>query len=84
MSDRKYPIGTSIRFIHNYLDTGKTGTIVGYHDDKPAIYLPKADKHVKHNNYPTLSDGTKFTWYCGWNDIEVLTGGQLTFDFYNK
>ena len=39
MSDRKYPIGTSIRFIHNYLDTGKTGTIVGYHDDKPTIKM---------------------------------------------
>jgi hypothetical protein len=81
---RKYPIGTKIRFTHKMLDTNKEGIIVGFnYNNNPQIYLPKADKHIKGNAYPILSDGTKFTWACGWGDIEplVIKGQQLLFDF---
>ena len=39
MSDRKYPIGTKIKFLWECEDTGKIGTIVTYHGDSPAIYI---------------------------------------------
>ena len=83
MSDKKYPIGTKIKFLWDCEDTGKTGTIVAYHGDgDPTIYLPTADKHVKRNSC-TMYRGVKITWNCDCHEIEVLPqSGQLTFDFY--
>jgi len=80
---KKYPIGTNIRFLCAYEDTGKLGKIVGFHGDWPIVYLPTGDKHIKRNRYPVLSDGTKFTWRCPWREIEPITlkGEQLLFDF---
>lgn len=87
MSAKKYPIGTRIRFINPYFDTGLTGTIVGLTTSRgPDIYLPMAEKHVKYDKHPTLSDGTKFTWHCDWNEIEIFAvkGQQLLFSFMEK
>jgi len=81
MNDKKYPIGTKIRFLHHF-DFGKIGTIVGLRSNgKPIIFLPTADKHSIDNYYPTLSDGTKFTWKCSWHEIEPLKNVQLLFSF---
>lgn len=80
----KYPIGTRIRFTNSSLDTNKIGTIVAYRiNDLPIVYLPTAYKHIINNYYPVLSDGTKFTWKCGWNEVEKLPqkNEQLLFDF---
>ena len=87
MSVKKYPIGTKIRFIHPRIDTGLTGTIVGFtFNGRPDIFLPMADKHIKNNYHPTLDDGTKFTWHCSWNEIEPISvkGQQLLFSFMEK
>ena len=87
MTAKKYPIGTKIRFIHKSLDTGLKGTIVGLSlGGKPDIFLPMADKHIKDNYYPTLDDGTKFTWHCSWNEIERISikGQQLLFSFMSE
>ena len=84
MSVKKYPIGTTIRFIHPRLDTGLTGTIVGFtFNGRPDIFLPMSDKHIKDNRHPVLPNGVKFTWYCSWNEIEILVvkGQQLLFSF---
>jgi len=82
MATKKYPIGTPIRFLYKREDNGKTGKIVGLRSNGcPIIFLPTADKHTKRNSYPTLSDGTKFTWKCSWNEIEPLKNVQLLFSF---
>lgn len=84
---KKYPIGTRIRFTNSFLDTGKLGTIVAYRPgDNPIVYLPTADKHLKEHRYPTLPGGTKFTWKCSWDEVELVAriGEQLLFDFMNK
>lgn len=83
MNDRKYPIGTKIKFLNSKLDTGKVGTIVGYWESstKPAVYLPTADKHTKEGRYPILPNGIRFTWKCGWDEIELLKNVQLLFNF---
>ena len=84
MVTKKYPIGTRIKFIHPRLDTGLTGKIVGLSvGGGPDIYLPMAEKHVKYDRHPTLSDGTKFTWHCNWEEIELISikGQQLLFSF---
>ncbi len=81
---KTYPIGTKIRFLYKRIDTNKTGVIVGLRrGGGPIVFLPTADKHLKDNNYPTLPDGTKFTWKCGWDEIElfVLPNQQLLFNF---
>ncbi len=80
--NKKYPIGTKIRFMHKTLDTGKIGTIVAFHGDSPTVYLPTSCKHIENNYYPTY-DGVKITWHCGWNDIELLfqKNEQLLFEF---
>lgn len=83
----KYPIGTIIRFLYHHEDCGKLGTIVAYHSGRPTIYIPTAKKHVEKNRHPVLSDGTKYTWHCGWDEIEEieLVGQQLLFNFmYEK
>ena len=87
---KEYPMGTRIRFIHPRLDTNKIGKVVGYWEDdrgdgRPVIYLPTADKH-KEERYPTLSDGTIFTWKCKWNEIEKFyhKNEQLLFSFMYK
>ena len=83
---KKYPIGTRIRFLNKNFDTGLTGTIVGFsYDDKVDIFLPGARKHMEGGYYPTLPDGTKFTWHCKWDEIELLfvEGEQLLFSFMN-
>ena len=83
--DKKYPIGTKIRFINKTIDTNKTGTIVGLRpgSGRPVVFLPTAEKHIIENRYPTLSGGTKFTWKCGWDEIELLVqkNEQLLFSF---
>ncbi len=87
MATKKYPIGTKIRFIHKSLDTNKEGVIVGLTTSRgPDIYLPTANKHIKENYHPTLDDGTKFTWHCSWNEIELLVvkGQQLLFSFMSE
>ena len=77
----KYPIGTKIRFLYKYEDFNKIGTIVAIQSlGNPTIYLPTADKHCKRNRYPTLSDGTKFSWNCSWHEIEPIKS-QLLFAF---
>lgn len=84
MTTKKYPIGTKIRFINPTLDTNKTGTIVGFsYSGRVDIFLPTAEKHIKDNYHPTLPDGTKFTWHCRWDEIELLMvkGQQLLFAF---
>lgn len=79
----KYPIGTKVKFINPNLDTGKIGKIVGYLNDRPTVYLPRAYKHVMQNYHPTLPGNIKFTWHCSWREIEILSqkGQQLVFDF---
>ena len=84
---KKYPIGTKIRFLNRIMDTGKEGVIVGLTMNRgPDIYLPTAKKHLVDNYRPTLSDGTKFTWHCGWDEIEVLVVKcqQLLFPFMSE
>lgn len=78
----KYPIGTKIKFLNPHIDTGLTGTVVGF-TRQVDVYLPKADKHIVHSRYPVLSDGTKFTWHCEWNEIELIyvPNEQLVFSF---
>lgn len=87
MATKKYPIGTKIRFINPNLDTNKEGVIVAIlPNGHPTVYLPTADKHINQNYYPTLDDGTKFTWRCSWDEIEPISvkGQQLLFEFmYN-
>ena len=80
--DKKWPIGTKIRFIHRTLDTGKIGKIVAYHGGNPTVYLPTAEKHIKYNRC-SIYKGVKITWHCGWDDIEILAvkNQQLLFDF---
>jgi len=87
MAAKKYPIGTRIRFLNPFFDTGKKGVIVGLTTGRgPDIYLPTADKHIIHNHYPTLDDRTKFTWHCGWDEIEPISvkGEQLLFAFMSN
>jgi len=81
--NKKYPIGTKVRFVFPYEDTDKIGIIVGYHGSNPIIYIPTADKHIERNQHPILDDGTPFTWYCRWQDIEILVekNQQLLFAF---
>jgi len=81
--NKKYPIGTKVSFVYPYEDTGKIGTIVGYYGNSPIVYIPTADKHIKRHYHPTLDNGTPFTWYCGWRDIEILAekNQQLLFAF---
>ena len=86
MNDKKYSIGTKIRFLNSEFDTGMVGTIVGYWgfgDENPAIYLPTADKHIKYKCYPILLGGIRFTWKCHWNELEILVqkNQQLLFNF---
>lgn len=84
MEAKTHPIGTKIKFLNKMFDTNKTGVIVGFtFDGHVDIYLPTADKHIKGNRHPTLSDGTKFTWHCKWDEIEVLSqkNQQLLFAF---
>ena len=84
MVTKKYPIGTKIRFINPYIDTGLTGKIVGLTMGwGPDIYLPMAEKHIKHGRFPILSNGAKFTWHCRWEEIEPISvkGQQLLFSF---
>ena len=88
MRAKKYPIGTKIRFLHSYIDTNKEGVIVGTSNDNRGldIFLPTADKHIVDGYYPTLSDGTKFTWHCRWDEIEplVIKNQQLLFSFMEE
>ena len=87
MKTKKYPIGTKIRFLHPRIDTNKVGTIVGLSVDRgPDIYLPTAEKHTVGDRHPTLDDGTKFTWHCAWDEIEILVlkGQQMLFEFMYK
>ena len=82
MVNKKYPIGTPIKFLYEQRDYGKTGTIVGFQDNgNPIVFLPMADRHLINKHYPKLSDGTEFTWGCRWSEIEPLKGVQLLFDF---
>jgi len=83
LATKNYPIGTKIRFINHRFDTNKTGLIVGYwgNGTKPAVFLPTAEKHTKDNRYPILFNGTKFTWKCGWDEIEPVGEQQLEFSF---
>jgi len=83
----KYPIGTKIRFINTWFDTNKDGIVVAIRSNgEPTIYLPTALKHVVDNYHPILSDGTKYTWHCRWNEIELLTipNQQLVFSFMSN
>ena len=81
MIKQKYPIGTKIRFLYKGEDTNKVGVLVAIEMSRPYIYLPTADKHIKRNHHPILRDGTKYTWGCGWNEIEPLKKQQLMFSF---
>jgi len=79
---KAYPIGTKVKFIHKTLDTNKIGTIVGLrYDGRPIVFLPTAKKHLEENRYPMLDNGTKFTWKCSWDEIELMGQQQLLFDF---
>lgn len=86
MAIKQYPVGTRIRFIYNSEDYNKIGTIVGLqHNGNPIIFLPTADKHGD-GYYPVLPDGTKFTWRCSWQHVELLAlpNRQILFGFmYN-
>lgn len=86
MSDKKYPIGTKIKYVepdptHKAAkDIGKIGKIVGYHGwDWPVIFLPKS-KHISSKS----TSHTPASWACGWESIEVLLpkiNEQLLFSF---
>ena len=82
MITKKYPIRTKIKFLYRYQDTNKIGIIVGFRsDNRPIIFLPTARKHIEDNHYPTLSNGTKFTWKCNWDEVEPIGEQQLEFSF---
>ena len=83
MATKKYPIGTRIRFLYNNEDEGKTGVITDVCESSLTIYLPTAEKHIKRGYYPTDCKGNKMSWYCTWNQIEVIpqVGQQLLFSF---
>jgi len=83
MNDKKYPIGTKIRFLYKRVDTNKIGTIVAITPwGNPVIFLPTAQKHISDGYYFTLDDGTKYSWQCKWREIEkvVEKNQQLYFD----
>ena len=85
IKDKIYPIGTKIRFIFPYEDNGKIGTIVAYHDgNKPTVYIPTAEKHIKRNQHSITDEGIQFSWYCRWKDIKILAekNQQLLFNFW--
>lgn len=77
---KKYPIGTKIRFLWKVDDTGKFGTIVGFHrGGDPVIFLPTSE-NVRQGYF----NGSKFTWKCKWHEIEPIGQQQLLFDFMYK
>jgi len=83
MNDKKYPIGTKIRFLYKEADTNKIGTIVAISSwGNPVIFLPTAEKHISGGNYPKLRNGTKYSWKCTWYEIEKVAekNQQLYFD----
>ena len=86
MNSNVYPVGTRIKFTYEYEDTGKIGTIVNINSYGVDIYLPTGDKHIQRNYYPTLNDGTKFTWHTQWQCLELVAqkGEQLLFDFMKE
>ena len=86
MNSNIYPVGTRIKFTYKYEDTNKIGTIVNISPWGIDVYLPTGDKHIKRNRYPTLDDGTKFTWHTSWKYLEILPqkGEQLEFDFMKE
>lgn len=88
--DKKYPIGTKIKFtlderFANHLakkDIGKTGKIVGYNKGGSVfIFLPEST-HSASNS--TLS--RPISWWANWKDIEILSqkNQQLIFSFMDK
>ena len=83
MSDKKYPIGTKIRYKkHNGTFSeqlyGMTGKIVGIVDGLPLIYLPAASFV---SGYSTKKRPA--TVQTGWDTIEILVvkNQQLLFAF---
>lgn len=85
MDDKKYPIGTKIKYTsmpsiyyEGEVFTGLTGTIVGIVRGYPLIYLPKA---LSVSEYSTKERPA--TIQTSWNRIEKLAqkNEQLLFDF---
>ena len=86
MSNKKYPIGTKIKYVEPdptdiaSKDIGKIGKIVGYHGwNCPAIFLPES-KHISCESTPQ----TPVSWACGWDSVEILLSQkneQLLFAF---
>ena len=83
MATKKYPIGTRIRFLYDNEDKGKIGVITDANEVSVTIYLPTAEKHIERGYCPTDHKGNKMSWYCDWNQIEVIpqVGQQLLFSF---
>lgn len=85
---KKYPVGTKIRFLYKYEDTGKEGVIIALnYSGNPVIFIPTAKKHIKNDYYPTWNDtGKVYSWACGWHHIERIAqvGEQLLFDFMKE
>lgn len=85
MSDKKYPIGTKIRYIGTYssyfqgeLLTGMIGMVVGTKKDFPLVYLPKAKFQSIYSTKERL-----VTVQTSWDRIEKLAqkNQQLLFAF---
>ena len=77
--DKKYPVGTPIRYIGGNNDCGKVGKIVGHNKwNDPLIFLPESS-HI--SCFSTLK--TPASWQTSWGNIEILVqkNQQLLFDF---
>ena len=85
--DKKYPIGTKIRFLYRWADTNKIGTLVAISDfGNHIIYFPTGDRYLSRQGSLTLPNGIEFTWYCKWHEIEavLLPNEQLLFSFMDE
>lgn len=82
MSNKKYPIGTKIRYIGksngNWWRKGWTGTLVGTVNNFPLIYLPKS---TFTSDFSTIE--CRVTVQTNWDIIEplIVKNQQLLFAF---
>ena len=82
MSDKKYPIGTKIRYTGksngNWWRDGWEGTIVGIVNNFPLIYLPKS---TFSSDYSTIE--CRATVQTSWGAIErvIQPNQQMLFSF---
>jgi len=86
MSDKKYPIGTMVKYLGEVdpndaaqKDIGKAGKIVGWHNGNyPVIFLPNST-HI--SRYSTMKVAA--SWGCSWYALEILLqkNQQLLFAF---